>query len=123
MPSPSGAWGLGLGGKLGYGNAETLGDQPGEPGKVAIELGGVVRQIGAGYKHSCALLADGTVRCWGGNLVGQLGYGHKDTIGDQPGRCRRRRSTWAARSNSWLWAMIIAVFCLDPATCAARAEV
>jgi alpha-tubulin suppressor-like RCC1 family protein len=27
----------------------------------------------AGYNHACALLADGTMRCWGSNVYGQLG--------------------------------------------------
>ena len=31
--------------------------------------------ITAGYYHSCALLADTTVKCWGNNLGGQLGNG------------------------------------------------
>jgi alpha-tubulin suppressor-like RCC1 family protein len=31
--------------------------------------------IYAGDHHSCALIADGTARCWGNNSVGQLGNG------------------------------------------------
>ena len=31
--------------------------------------------IGAGIEHSCALVSDGTMRCWGTGYVGQLGDG------------------------------------------------
>jgi alpha-tubulin suppressor-like RCC1 family protein len=31
--------------------------------------------VAVGYSHSCALLTDGTVRCWGANGAGQLGDG------------------------------------------------
>lgn len=34
-----------------------------------------VLSTAVGYGHSCALLADSTVRCWGGNTFGTLGNG------------------------------------------------
>ncbi len=37
-------------------------------------LSGVVA-IGGGFDHRCALLQDGTARCWGNNTLGQLGNG------------------------------------------------
>lgn len=42
-----------------------------------LEIGGLegAVEVAAGGQHSCALLTDGTVRCWGGNAHGQLGDG------------------------------------------------
>jgi len=34
-----------------------------------------VAHLGAGWHHSCALLEDGTVQCWGDNTYGILGDG------------------------------------------------
>ena len=34
-----------------------------------------VVQVVAGDEHTCALIADGTARCWGSSAVGQLGIG------------------------------------------------
>ena len=38
-------------------------------------LGAGVVDLVAGYGHTCALMWDGAVRCWGGNWLGQLGDG------------------------------------------------
>ena len=38
---------------------------------------GTVRDVSLGFDHSCALLADGTIQCWGRNLYGQLGNDSK----------------------------------------------
>lgn len=37
-----------------------------------------VTQLSLGSEHSCALLSDGTVRCWGFNVTAQLGDGTRD---------------------------------------------
>lgn len=37
---------------------------------------GVPKQIAAGGHHSCAIMADDTVRCWGAGNASQLGQGH-----------------------------------------------
>lgn len=44
----------------------------GEPGPTIAGLA-----IAAGLLHTCALLEDGTVRCWGSGYTGQLGYGQR----------------------------------------------
>jgi len=45
-----------------------------------------VRHIAAGARHNCAILEDGTVRCWGYSASGQLGNGEfsLDTCEGQP---------------------------------------
>lgn len=40
--------------------------------------------IAAGYAHTCALLADASVRCWGSNIFGQLGNSTAATGPDTP---------------------------------------
>lgn len=39
-------------------------------------------KIATGNDHTCALLDNGAVRCWGRNHYGQLGYGNLTVIGD-----------------------------------------
>lgn len=72
-------WGEGSYGKLGYGNTNNIGDNetPATAGNVNFGLtGGVtVTKLAAGRDHTCALLSNGDVKCWGEGSVGQLGYG------------------------------------------------
>lgn len=80
-------WGSGGSGRLGTGGTQTLGDNPGElPLTTDADLGGTrAVQIAAGDFHTCALLEDDSVRCWGFGGDGQLGYGNTQNIGDGPG--------------------------------------
>jgi cysteine-rich repeat protein len=73
-------WGLGA--RLGYGNAETIGDDETPASAGDLDLGGPAIQIVAGAVHTCAILVGGRLRCWGDNSFGQLGYGNTETIGD-----------------------------------------
>jgi alpha-tubulin suppressor-like RCC1 family protein len=42
---------------------------------VTVSLPLSATAVAAGGRHTCALLGNGTVRCWGYNLFGQLGDG------------------------------------------------
>ena len=75
-------WGFGSQGRLGYGNNETIGDDefPEVAGTVDVDATAV--ELSAGVGHTCVVLSDGRVQCWGANSVGQLGIGSTATIGD-----------------------------------------
>jgi len=82
-------WGYNGSGQLGVGNTNSLGDDPSElgPNLRPVALGGGRRavDIAAGALFFCALLDDGSVKCWGANGSGQLGVGNTAARGDQPG--------------------------------------
>lgn len=67
-------WGSNLNGKLGDGTPY----QSTDPVDV-VGLSSGVASIAAGAQHSCALLSDGIVKCWGLNADGQLGDGSGTT--------------------------------------------
>jgi alpha-tubulin suppressor-like RCC1 family protein len=79
-------WGRGGFGALGYGNADELGDDelPSDAGSfnVTTTPGVSVTQISAGGNHTCVLLSDSTIKCWGDNAYHQLGYDEDEDIGD-----------------------------------------
>jgi len=77
-------WGNGFNGQLGYGSLQNIGNDevPGSIGPVKLGSGRTAKAITAGVAHTCALLDDGAVRCWGLGSNGQLGYGDTATIGD-----------------------------------------
>jgi alpha-tubulin suppressor-like RCC1 family protein len=75
-------WGRGESGRLGYGNTLNIG-LTGTPAAAGpVNTGGLAKQVVCGANHTCALLDDNTVRCWGSNSSGQLGYGHTSDVGD-----------------------------------------
>ena len=76
-------WGQGGVGQLGYGNNNTIGDNETPNTVGVVNLGQTAKAITAGDFHTCALLADNTVKCWGDGASGRLGYGNDQIhIGD-----------------------------------------
>jgi alpha-tubulin suppressor-like RCC1 family protein len=67
------AWGLNPAGGVGDG---TTAHAFGLVRPVALDaIAGDIASIAGGVDFACALLRDGTVRCWGSNVAGQLGVG------------------------------------------------
>ena len=68
-------WGDGSEGKLGYNSSDRS-----EPSTDSINLGvgKTAKQIALGDNHTCVILNDNSVKCWGYNEYGQLGYGDDD---------------------------------------------
>lgn len=77
-------WGLGFSGQLGYANKDSIGDNetPGAAGPVSFGPGRFATAVSAGEFHTCAVLDDGSVRCWGFGGDGRLGYGNENDVGD-----------------------------------------
>jgi hypothetical protein len=82
-------WGLNGAGQLGVGDPLSRGDGPGEMGAslpaVTFGPGRTALQVTTGDQYTCARLDDGTVKCWGRNVEGQLGLGDNQDRGDGPG--------------------------------------
>ena len=71
-------WGINLDGQLGNGSNNQKSKTPVrvKDSTGSADLTGVAA-LSAGYYHTCALLSDKTVMCWGANDYGQLGNGDK----------------------------------------------
>ncbi|MGI9303473.1 MAG: Calx-beta domain-containing protein [Gammaproteobacteria bacterium] len=87
-------WGSNDSGRLGYGDTADRGDSLASIGDSlpAIDLGTdtfgqlyTAIQVSAGYGHTCAVLNDGNVKCWGDGYAGQLGYDDNKDRGDGAG--------------------------------------
>ena len=91
---------------------------------VDLGSGRSAKFIAAGGDHTCAILDDGSVKCWGRNDYGQLGYGDNQNRGDGAGEMGddlTRRLTWGlvgrrsssppvatTRVRSWMMAALSA---------------
>ena len=75
-------WGHNDVGQLGYADTQDVGFAESPVSKPPVQVGGVVVQVAVGKKHTCVVLDDGAVRCWGDAEFGRLGYMNTDSIGD-----------------------------------------
>jgi cysteine-rich repeat protein len=80
-------WGDNEFGQLGQGHTNDEGLCSCLDGLPPIDVGPgrTVQDIAAGAFHTCALLDDGTVKCWGKNDFGQLGKFSDGNVGDEVG--------------------------------------
>lgn len=67
-------WGSSGFGELGDGNYTDTTRENFSP--VTVSDISTATQVTVGYSHACALLENGTIKCWGDNQNGQLGIGH-----------------------------------------------
>eukprot|EP01083_Nonionella_stella_P311071 1107815_1 len=79
-------WGRNINGQAGYGDTNNRGDNVNEMGNKLpeVDLGTnfTVTQIVSGGYHTCAVSSLNTVKCWGRNDYGTLGYGDTNDRGD-----------------------------------------
>ena len=75
-------WGENVYGQLGYGDYNHRGDSSNEMGAslpfVDLGVGRTAVQTASGEDHTCAILDNGSLKCWGKNGNGQLGGGTSD---------------------------------------------
>ena len=81
-------WGSNVNGELGYGDTEDRGVAPDQMGDnltfVDLGIGRTVVQVIAGNIHTCSLLDNAQMKCWGNNRYGSLGYGDTQPRGQNP---------------------------------------
>jgi len=81
-------WGYNGNGELGQGNTNNIGAAANQMGDflpaVSLGSGRSATAIGLGFYHTCALLDNASVKCWGYNVYGQLGQGSTVAIGTLP---------------------------------------
>lgn len=82
-------WGWNGEGQLGAGDTATRGDQAGQMGNnlpyVDLGTGRTAKAITAGGDHTCVILDNDKLKCWGYNTDGELGYENTNNYGDQAG--------------------------------------
>ncbi len=78
-------WGYNASGQLGLGVSGSVGDSATELGYglpfVDVGTGRYVKKVATGWHHTCAILDNDQVKCWGQGTYGQLGYGNTSSLG------------------------------------------
>lgn len=95
-------WGLNASGQLGLGSTENKGDEEDEMqalSRINLGAGRTAKDIVAGKSHTCVLLDNDTVKCWGLNTSGQLGKNDTSNFGDRSGDTIAGLSTIDLGSN------------------------
>ncbi len=102
-------WGSNYGGALGLGvpqeTIKSIGDEPNEMGDnlPVVELGQGIKpvSIASGSNYACALLDNGSLKCWGLNMSGRLGLGDTEWRGDEPNEMGDNLPTVKLFSDQW----------------------
>ena len=83
-------WGKGIYGQLGVGSTANVGSAEQSLGSIdpihiltddEFLAGYTITDISSGGDHSCVLISNGQMKCWGRGTYGQLGYGSTNHIG------------------------------------------
>ena len=80
-------WGGNDYGQLGLGHSDQKGSTTTTSADIEVNVGSDrnTKMVQAGYEHTCALLDDNSIKCWGRNNAGQLGQEDTTTRGDDAG--------------------------------------
>jgi len=81
-------WGKNDDGQLGRDSGLALGDDPGEitaASPIDLGSGRTAKKVSLGTSHTCAILDNDQLKCWGKNNNGQLGLGDNNARGDGAG--------------------------------------
>ena len=82
-------WGNNDYGQLGHESTNNWGDHSAHRASSipAVDLGTdkTAKMVSAGNNHTCAILDDDSLKCWGYNAYGQLGDGNINSLGDASG--------------------------------------
>lgn len=77
-------WGANNMGQIGTSPSQIPSTGPQYSNFVDMSSFGHVKALGLGGDHSCAIVVNGSVACWGNNSVGQLGRGYTNANDDTP---------------------------------------